>query len=183
MPELNIRVSYKRAEAILRRVNTNKPSPKDMEAFRALIAEKPRQYTELGATFLDSRQVYLNTLNGVERECIKLRLAEVEKELSAPGDGAIERLLIGHVTLCWLRLMMIEREYAVVMNQSISLTLGAYWEKRLSATQKRFIRATENLMRVRKLLRRATVTVVAINNSGRLTPSKSISADLAQGSN
>lgn len=166
MQEMNIRTDCKKAEAILRKVNRKDPTSEDMKAFRALVAERPRDYTELGATFLDSRQIYLNSMNGIEREAIKLRLVEVEKELSAPGDGAMEKLLISHVALCWLRLMMIEREYTIVMNQSITLTLGAYWEKRLNATQKRFIRATENLMRVRKLMRRA-VTVVAINNSDR----------------
>jgi hypothetical protein len=165
MQAIDIRVDRKEAEAILRRVNRKDPASKDMESFRALIVEKPRTYTDLGATFLDARQVYLNTLNGIERECIKLRLEEIEKELSAPGDGAMEGLLIDHVVLCWLRLMMVERQYTVAMDQSISLTLGLFWEKRLGAAQKRFIRATENLARVRKLMRRA-ITVVAVN-SGR----------------
>jgi hypothetical protein len=39
------------------------------------------------------------------------------------------------------------------MKQSITLTLGMYWEKRLSAAQRRFTRACETLARVRKLSR------------------------------
>jgi hypothetical protein len=39
------------------------------------------------------------------------------------------------------------------MKQSITLTLGMYWEKRLSASQKRFTRACESLTRVRRLMR------------------------------
>lgn len=167
--EIDLRTDSKRAEAILRKVNTNEPSRKDLQAYRALIAENPSKYTELGADFLNSRQIYLNTMNGIEREAIKLRLEEMEKELSAPSDGPMEKLLISHVVTSWLRLQMVERSYSIVMDQSISLTLGAYWEKRLNATQKRFMRATENLMRVRKLMRRS-VTVVAVNNSGQMSP-------------
>jgi hypothetical protein len=37
------------------------------------------------------------------------------------------------------------------MKQSHTLTLGMYWEKRLSAAQRRFTRACETLARVRKL--------------------------------
>jgi len=37
------------------------------------------------------------------------------------------------------------------MQQSFTLTLGIYWEKRLSAEQMRFIRACESLARVRRL--------------------------------
>lgn len=161
--EVDIRVNDKRAEAILRKVNTNTPSRADMAAFQSLIAEKPRVYTEIGAACLDARQMYLNTMNAIQRESIKLRLAEIERELSDPGDGAMEKLLVNHVVLCWLRLTMIEREYTHFMDQSITLTLGAYWEKRLSAAQKRFTRATENLARVRRLLRRPGIAVVAIN--------------------
>lgn len=168
--ELNIRTDSKKAEAILRRVNRTDPAPEDMKEFRALIREKPREYAQIGAMLLDARQMYLNSMSGIERECVPLRLAEIEKELSMPGDGAMEKLLISHVVLCFLRLMMIERQYTGVMAESISLTLGVYWEKRLSMAQKRFTRASENLMRVRKLMRRA-VTVVAINNGERLSDS------------
>ena len=44
-----------------------------------------------------------------------------------------------------------ELRYTSVIRQSITLTLGAYWEKRLTAAQKRFNRACESLERVRKL--------------------------------
>ncbi|HEX7175732.1 MAG TPA: hypothetical protein VF240_10775 [Pyrinomonadaceae bacterium] len=48
-------------------------------------------------------------------------------------------------------LSMIELRYTGVMRQSITLTLSAYWEKRLTAAQKRFTRACESMERVRKL--------------------------------
>ena len=42
-------------------------------------------------------------------------------------------------------------DLAGVMKRSITLTLGMYWDRRLSAAQKRFTRACETLARVRKL--------------------------------
>ena len=66
-----------------------------------------------------------------------------------------------HTTLCWFRLSMLELRYTSVMRKSITLTLGAYWERRLTAAQKRFNRAYESLERVRKLS--ARVPKVQIN--------------------
>ncbi|HEX6623130.1 MAG TPA: hypothetical protein VF064_05420 [Pyrinomonadaceae bacterium] len=42
-----------------------------------------------------------------------------------------------------MRLSIMELRYASVMRQSITLALGACWEKRLTAAQKRFNRACE----------------------------------------
>jgi hypothetical protein len=37
------------------------------------------------------------------------------------------------------------------MSESIILTLGQYWEKRLSAAQRRYLRACTTLARIRKM--------------------------------
>jgi hypothetical protein len=63
----------------------------------------------------------------------------------------LEQLLIPQAALCWLKLNLVELGYSSTMRQSITLSLGLYWEKRLTAAQKRFARACETLARVRKL--------------------------------
>jgi len=85
------------------------------------------------------------------KECWKHRLPILKKELGSDGAPLLEQLLIQQAALCWLRLNLVELSYSSVMKQSITLTLGIYWEKRLSAAQKRFARACETLARVRKL--------------------------------
>ena len=52
------------------------------------------------------------------------------------------------------------------MAQSVTLTLGMYWEKRLSAAQRRFTRACETLARVRKLSRNTPALQFNIATSG-----------------
>lgn len=66
----------------------------------------------------------------------------------------VNRLLASQ-TLCWPKLNLVELSYSGTMAQSHTLTLGMYWEKRLSAAQKRFTRACETLARIRKLSRNA----------------------------
>ncbi len=73
------------------------------------------------------------------------------RELGYDKAPPLERILIEHAALCWLRLQTVEQRYSRVMAQSITLTMGDYWERRLSAAQRRYLRACETLARVRKL--------------------------------
>ncbi len=87
------------------------------------------------------------------KECWKHRLQMLKRELGADEASLLEQLLIQHAALCWLKLNLVELSYSSAMKQSISLTLGMYLEKRLTAAQRRFTRACETLARVRKLSR------------------------------
>ena len=78
----------------------------------------------------------------------------------------LEQLLIQDAALSWLKLSIIELQYSNVMKQSITLTLGIFWEKRLSAAQRRFTRACETLARVRKLSRNTPALQFNIATSG-----------------
>lgn len=63
----------------------------------------------------------------------------------------MERLLIEHAGLCWLRLDAVERSYSQNVRDGASMTTANYWERVLSATQGRFLRALSTLARVRRL--------------------------------
>jgi hypothetical protein len=76
---------------------------------------------------------------------------EFKDDLGIRAAPPLEKALIEHAAVCWVRLSLVELRYTNVMRESITLTLGAYWEKRLTAAQKRFNRACESLERVRKL--------------------------------
>jgi hypothetical protein len=65
-----------------------------------------------------------------------LQAREFKDDLGHRTAPPLERALIQHAALCWLRLSIMELRYTNVMRQSITLTLGAYWEKRLTAAQK-----------------------------------------------
>jgi hypothetical protein len=71
------------------------------------------------------------------------------------------------VTLCWLNLNLLEYRHVNSMKQSITLTLGAYWDKRLSMSQRRFTRACESLARVRRLSRRIPLQVNIATQGGQ----------------
>ncbi len=120
---------------------------KDMKLWNAILGMGAlAEHTALGAV--------LGTRGQGSRECWKQRLEAMRSDLGYASASPLERLLIQQVTLCWLNLNAVEYKHSNVMQQSITLTLGIYWEKRLSAAQRRFTRACESLARVRRLSRR-----------------------------
>jgi hypothetical protein len=100
------------------------------------------------------------------KECWKHRHQALKKDLGYDGAPMLEQLLIQQAALCWLKLNLVELSYSNTLKQSITLTLGMYWEKRLTAAQRRFTRACETLARVRKLSRNTPALQFNIATSG-----------------
>jgi len=79
----------------------------------------------------------------------------------------MERLLIEQVVLCWLRMFVTEQRYTnIVEGAKLTMREADFWERRLSAVQRRYLRACETLARVRKLVR-STVQVNIAAEGGK----------------
>jgi hypothetical protein len=146
-------------QALLDKTNKENPRPQDVKALAdLLVGEKSLELWRdvASAGYLAELIVIENArATAAVKECWKHRLQVLKKELGSYGAPLLEQLLIQQAALCWLKLNLVELGYSSVMKQSITLALGIYWEKRLSAAQKRFTRACETLVRVRKLSRNA----------------------------
>jgi hypothetical protein len=68
------------------------------------------------------------------KECWKHRLQVLKKDLGYDDAPLLEKLLIQQAALCWLKLNLVELSYSGTMAQSVTLTLGMYWEKRIVKT-------------------------------------------------
>lgn len=154
----------------LNAANKRTPPPGAVEAFRRVLKEceneKIAPWREVTDPLDAALAVMLETdvpalTSTAIAELWTLQAKEFRNNLGYQTAPPLERALIQHAAVCWLRLAMIELRYSGVMRESITLTLGAYWEKRLTAAQKRFNRACESLERVRKLS--ARVPKVQIN--------------------
>jgi hypothetical protein len=80
-----------------------------------------------------------------------VQLADLRRELAGDNPSKVESLLAHHAALCWLRLAEVELMFSSKLAGSHTLTLGAYYDKRLSMAQRRFTRACETLERVRMM--------------------------------
>lgn len=148
-----------RFHSLLTKVNNENPRPADIEDLKDLLynnKEMALWKAVIGMGELAESQALDTILSGSGqgmRECWRQRLQAMRADLGYTESSALERLLIQQVTLCWLNLNLTEYRLTNVMKQSISLACGLYWEKRLTAAQRRFTRACETLARVRRLSR------------------------------
>ena len=156
--------------ALLDKTNKEHPHPKDVKALADLLSgnrnlELWRETASAG--YLAELMVLENAhATSALKECWKHRLQALKKDLGYDGAPILEQLLIQQAALCWLKLNLVELSYSNTMKQSITLTLGIFWEKRLSAAQRRFTRACETLARVRKLSRNTPALQFNIAASG-----------------
>jgi hypothetical protein len=137
------------------RAYKEKPNPKDIRELRRKIEEIPELWT---AVFHTTEVVRNNLINKiVSPEAARLALQKnvqaLMDEMSYGKASAIEKLLIENVIITWLRLQWVEYQLIGFMGEGQSrMSVVEYWEKRLSVSQRRHLRACETLARVRKLL-------------------------------
>jgi hypothetical protein len=156
--------------ALLDKTNKEHPSPKDLKALSDLLSDnrKLELWRDVASAGYLAEIVVIENARATAdlKECWKHRLQVLKKDLGYDGAPMLEQLLIQQAALCWLKLNLVELSYSGTMKQSHTLTLGMYWEKRLSAAQKRFTRACETLTRVRKLSRNTPALQFNIATSG-----------------
>lgn len=87
--------------------------------------------------------------NLLVRESVTKKLAEMRAELAGPTPTALEALLVERVVATWLHLHHLEAVYAG--KKEMSLALGTYYQKCMTAAQKRYLGAIKGLAEVRKL--------------------------------
>ena len=144
------------------------PSKEDVKALRKALHNNPKLWRIVGDL---AEQAVFNLIGEIKsspalKESLKTGWKEMQKELGGENPNPLEKLLVQQVVMSWLRLQLVEYHFTEVMNQSITLNLGRYWESRLSAAQRRHLRAIETLARVRRLLSKTPAVQVNIAAEG-----------------
>lgn len=117
------------------------------------ILKEPAAVDQLGGDL--ARQVQfaiidrLGGQNPLFAETVPRKLRMMRAELAGPGSSALEFLLVERIITCWLHLHQLELTYA--SQQSMALTLAAYYQRSISAAQKRYLAAIKGLAQIRKL--------------------------------
>ncbi len=143
---------------LIQRVNKEKPSDKDKEALRKKFKENPEMWQSITDLANRTENKILSdfcTGSFLSREAFREKLAALRDELGWSNANQTEKGLIEQVCLNWLRLNIMEMVHYGKMKESHSIETGIYWEKTLTSTQRRYLRACESLAKVRKLLAEA----------------------------
>lgn len=99
-------------------------------------------------------------------ESVRAGIDKIKEDLGYAVSPPLEKMLITQVTLCWLRLNMLEQTHWIKTWESHSTETGLYWDRRLLTAQRRFMRACETLARVRKLSRNTPALQLNIATDG-----------------
>jgi hypothetical protein len=146
---------------LMKRCDSKKATPQDLADLRAALTKHPSMWRLVGDLAAVTQRQLLEAfdVSSTFKESVRHGLGVMRAELAGEDAPAIERLLAEQAAICWLQLNITQLKYSRSDNQSTSIALADYWERRLSADQRRFLRALETLARVRRLLRSHAVQV------------------------
>ncbi len=149
-----MRDEYNNLISLFKRVDKKNPPQADIEQLEDHLRKYPN-LAHVGGDLV--RQARLNIIEDAFPTGHGVRVS-VEAYCKLQRDqygwdtaSLLERSLIEHVIVCWLHLYTTELRYEQRMRENLSLAQGEYWEKKLSANQRRYLRAVETLARIRKL--------------------------------
>ena len=141
------------------------PDRKDLRELEKYLKDHPRLFEVI----FDLNQIVQGELidNIIMQRAgqmgIEANVANMRNGMAYEQSPILEQLLIDNVINCWLRLQWVELQLAGQSNREhVRLKVVEYWERRLSANQRRYLRAIETLARVRKLARNTPALQVNI---------------------
>ena len=142
----------------------NSGDERSRDAVRALMVRRPELVQAFGTRAACAERSILSTIcDGqiIAEEAIRAELRAKREELSQPGDGALERVLVERTALCWLATTTAEQCRAERWSEGVSPEMGLFWDRHVGRLHHDFLRACAALARVRRLRRPALQVNVA----------------------
>jgi len=139
--------------ALVSRVNRAKPDPEALDDLRRHFEAVPALSRVLCDLHDRNTRMVIGSIvaDRAAVEALTVSVRSLRDDLGYKDATALERPLIEHVALCWLRLQKAEMVYSQAQSDEMTLTLAGWHERRLTAAHARYVRASESLARVRRL--------------------------------
>jgi len=144
-----------RMVSVIKSADLEKPPAEARAELAALLRDDPAVWRAAGDMVEQAARSLIATVGRQSyavRQSMTAGWEQLPRDLARPGYGELERLLVQQVAISWLYLSFVEYNYsAVLTDTTLTITRGDYWERRMGAAQQRYLRAVENLARVRRL--------------------------------
>ena len=149
-------------QKVVAAVNREQPDPAQITRLRQYLSDYPALTKQLGnlSDTIRERVLQKMCVGAATPTYVQSYCALLREEMGYPEASALEQMLIDQIVLCWVRLHDTEWYYQNINEKQHTLTVGDYWERKLSFAQKRYLRAVETLARVRRLLKEPRSPVV-----------------------
>jgi hypothetical protein len=140
--------------AIIKAADTDQPSAETRKMLADLFNSDPTVWRAAGDMVEQAARMLISKI--APSHAVKASMTrgweQLPRDLARPSDGELERLLVQQAVMAWLHLGYIEYQYSAMTTETgLTMKRAEYWERRLSAAQRRYLRATETLARVRRL--------------------------------
>ena len=138
---------------LLERSDKDRPAKGDVKALRDFLWNNPALWAYVGDLADQAAIKLIHDIRSTPtlKECFKVGYDHLNRELGGYDGTPIERLLVQQVVLSWMRLAYAEHTYQIVTTEGGTFKKMDYWERRLNASQRRFLRGCETLARIRKI--------------------------------
>jgi len=164
------REALDKIKAVLAETDRANPGEKSLAKLRRTLQEYPEAWRYAGdLARLATDELIAKGLakSKVTQEFVRQGVEEIRRNMGYDHAPTLERLLIEQVTTCWVGASLTQGKYAVLAEGgSLPPPQADYWERRLSAAQRRYRRACETLARVRKIARRTPTLQVNVAVAG-----------------
>ena len=146
---------------VLERTNKANPKAEDVAALKEALRANPGLWRQIGDLARTAQGELVDQLSttALARETYLHALEELRQGLGYEAAPVLERLLIEEVALMWLHYYKTQRAYVRATQDSIPIVQGDFWERKVNAAQRRYLRAVEALGRVRKLTGRGALQI------------------------
>jgi hypothetical protein len=166
---------------VVKRAYKNKPDKKAIQELQKWLDEHPQIWR---VVFDLSYVVEYNLIERMVpeqagRQAVHKNVEQIRNDLGYEASPMIERLLIDNVVFAWLRWQWTEYQLVLFMGKGeIRLSVVDFWERRLSAAQRRYLRACETLTRIRHLT--SSKPAVQVNIAGRGGQQVNVAGDVVK---
>lgn len=146
-------------EALVERINSKKHTRADVDTLRELLDLADSPLTILMGSAVANNIIETYTDDVAPRMVMQADARRMAKMMGAGTAPAFEMPLINHIVCCWLRLQLVERDMSSNVKGSHSRDSGAYWDRRLTEAQRRYLRAVNLLAKLRNVAPAVQVNV------------------------
>jgi len=141
--------------ALIQRTNKANPKPEDVKLLTAWLDAAPSAALKIGNLQQSVFGEIFDKAVGhstITREAAERYIKYMKTELGYQSSTFVEQMLIDEIIMRWLRLQVTESNHKEVTYGEHTYRAGMYVDKRLHLAQRRYLKAIETLVKVRKMI-------------------------------